>query len=66
MARRDRTTGLPRPRPRRDTRAQSKFAFAEQHQSLLLWVAGGLLLVVLLGLVIRAKVERSAPGEAEQ
>ena len=51
MARRDRTTGLPRPRPRRDTRAQSKFAFAEQHQSLLLWVAGGLLLVVLVGLL---------------
>ena len=51
MARRDRTTGLPRPRPRRDTRAQSKFAFAEQHQFLLLWLAGGLLLVVLAGLL---------------
>ena len=51
MARRDRTTGLPRPRPRREAHAKSKFALADQQQFMLLWVGGGLLLLVLVGLL---------------
>lgn len=51
MARRERTTGLPRPRPRREVRTRSKFALADQQQFLLLWVGGGLLLVILAGLL---------------
>ncbi len=51
MARRDRTTGLPRPRARSEARAKPRFAMAERQQSLALWLAGGLLLVVLAGLL---------------
>ena len=51
MARRDRTTGLPRPRPRSQARAKSRFALADQQQFMLLWVGGGLLLVILVGLL---------------
>lgn len=52
MARRDRTTGLPRPRPRREVKQRSRFALPDDQASLLLWGIGGLLIAVLLGLLV--------------
>ncbi|MGE3076648.1 MAG: SurA N-terminal domain-containing protein [Dehalococcoidia bacterium] len=51
MARRDRTTGLPRPRPRNANKSQGRFAFGETAQIRAVWIAGGLLIALLLGLL---------------
>lgn len=51
MARRERTTGLPRPRPRREAKQRSRFAIADNQATLLLWGVGGLLIVLLAGLL---------------
>lgn len=51
MARRDRTTGLPRPRPRSSSKSQGRFSFGESAQIRAVWIAGGLLIVFLLGLL---------------
>ncbi len=51
MARRDRTTGLPRPKPRQANKSQGRFSFGETAQIRAVWIAGGLLIVLLLGLL---------------
>ncbi|MGE0601687.1 MAG: SurA N-terminal domain-containing protein [Dehalococcoidia bacterium] len=51
MARRDRTTGLPRPRPRNANKSQGRFSFGETAQIRAVWIAGGLLIALLLGLL---------------
>jgi len=48
MARRDRTTGLPRPRARTDAKAHSRFSFSEQSQLRLVWIAGGGVIALIL------------------
>lgn len=47
MARRDRTTGLPRPRERVQTK-QRGFSLDERQQLRLVWLAGGLIIAALL------------------
>lgn len=49
MARRERTTGLPRPRPRREAKAPSRFGEREQRLALIGGAAA--LIVVILGLL---------------
>ena len=50
MARRDRTTGLPRARGRAAAKQHSRFSFADSQAQLGIWVIGGLLIATLLGL----------------
>ena len=48
MARRDRTTGLPRPRPRKEAKSKSRFSMDEGQQLRAVWAVGGLLIAVLV------------------
>lgn len=50
MARRERTTGLPRPRPRREVKAQSRFGEREQRFALIGGAAA--LVIIILGMLI--------------
>lgn len=49
MARRDRTTGLPRPRVRQAARQQSRFSLGESQLQRGVWVVGVLLIALLVG-----------------
>jgi len=51
MARRDRTTGLPRPRQRSAAKQQSRFSLNEGQQLRAVWAVGGLLIAVLVGVL---------------
>jgi parvulin-like peptidyl-prolyl isomerase len=50
MARRDRTTGLPRPRGRTETKQKARFSFDDKQQLRALYIIGGVLIAVLVGL----------------
>lgn len=51
MARRDRTTGLPKPRARAANHSKGRFSLNETQQLRLVWIGGGLLIALLLGLL---------------
>jgi len=48
MARRDRTTGLPRPRPRAQAKQASRLSLNERQQLRLLWIAGGVVIALIV------------------
>jgi hypothetical protein len=48
MARRDRTTGLPRPRGASQVKVQPRFSMNEQSQLRFVWIAGGVLIAIIL------------------
>lgn len=48
MARRDRTTGLPRPRGSSQVKVQPRFSMNEQSQLRFVWIAGGVLIALIL------------------
>ena len=50
MARRERTTGLPRPRGRAAAKQHSRFSIAESQAQLGIWVIGAIVIATLLGL----------------
>lgn len=51
MARRDRTTGLPRPRPRREVKAPGRFSFGEREQRFAMVGGAALVILFLFGLI---------------
>lgn len=48
MARRDRTTGLPRPRARTQAKQQSRFSLTDQQQLRIVWIAGAVVIALIV------------------